>query len=350
MSDAANVAQPSRPGFIESIPARRLWLAITLLLLALLLALAAWLWWLRTPPIVTRVIPAPPAVLAPEVAARAEALTRQIEELDRQIATGRTALQSLSCPAGQRLRQGATPAAPPAALAAAALAGPLPALGTGALADQLELATALVLSDNRLGTGFFVAPNLLVTNRHVIGEVAGGEVFITSRSLGRARPGVVLRATAAGNPGSADLALIRLLDGTAPAVLGLTDRAPKLTPVVAAGYPGLILQNDPGFRRLVGGDASATPDLNLTQGVVQSVQDSPQGVPVLVHTASVLQGNSGGPLVDACGRVVGINTFIAVDAEQSGRVSYAQTTGVIGGFLADSGASVPVDGRACPLP
>src|SRR3546814_12594507 len=85
---------------------------------------------------------------------------------------------------------------------------------------------------------------------------------------------------------------------------------------------------------LIAGDAGPTPDLNLTQGVVQSVQNSPQGVPVLVHTASVLQGNSGGPLVDACGRVVGINTFIAVDAEKSARVSSSQTTAIIPGFLA----------------
>src|SRR3546814_17932328 len=99
---------------------------------------------------------------------------------------------------------------------------------------------------------------------------------------------------------------------------------------------------------LIAGDAGATPDLNLTQGVVQSVQNSPQGVPVLVHTASVLQGNSGGPLVDACGRVGGITTFIAVAAAQSGRVSYAQTTDVIAGCLGERGAAIPVDPRSCP--
>ena len=227
-------------------------------------------------------LPAPAAELPAEVRARAEALERAIAELDRRIADDRAATHSLACPPGQRIREGALPVqtaalpVPPSLSAPdGSLSAPLTAIGTGALADRLEQATALVLSENSVGTGFFVAPNLMVTNRHVVEDATDGRVFIASRSLGGARPGVVLRATPPGQPGSVDLALIRLTDGVAPAILGLTPVAPKLTPVVAAGYHGLILQNDTGFRRLVAGDARATPDLNLTQGVVQSVQESP---------------------------------------------------------------------------
>jgi hypothetical protein len=39
-----------------------------------------------------------------------------------------------------------------------------------------------------------------------------------------------------------------------------------------------------------------------------------------------MQG-SGGPIVDACGRAIGMNTYIAVDEQQSGRVSYALAAG-----------------------
>ena len=44
MSDAGNAAPTSHPGLLGHVPAGRLWLAVTLLLVALILALLAWLW------------------------------------------------------------------------------------------------------------------------------------------------------------------------------------------------------------------------------------------------------------------------------------------------------------------
>jgi 2-aminoadipate transaminase len=45
-----------------------------------------------------------------------------------------------------------------------------------------------------------------------------------------------------------------------------------MVPRVAAGYPGVVLSGDANSRQLLRGDASAAPDLNLTQGAVQSLQ------------------------------------------------------------------------------
>ena len=64
-------------------------------------------------------------------------------------------------------------------------------------------------------------------------------------------------------------------------------------------------------------------------------------------SASIAKGNSGGPLVDGCGRVVGINTFINVDQSQSSKINYAIRSQVIATFLQAAGTSARADTRPC---
>lgn len=78
------------------------------------------------------------------------------------------------------------------------------------------------------------------------------------------------------------------------------------TPVYALGYPGAITELNSTM-------GSGIDDITITSGVVSQHMDmdvgASQPVNVLVHDAQVSRGNSGGPLVDAKGRVVGINTY-----------------------------------------
>ena len=216
------------------------------------------------------------------------------------------------------------------------------------LARKLEQATALVLTDKGTGTGFFISDKLLITNRHVVESAAGGNLFVTSRALGMKRRATVLRVTAGSTPGGADFALLRLDDGTGPAALGVGTKIEKLATVVAAGYPGLAIRADPEFARLLAGDGTAAPDLNFTQGAVQSLTQRPGSLSLIVHSASTLKGNSGGPLVDMCGRVVGVNTFIALDEKQAGRLSYALGADGLLAFLREAAGSAQGDSRLCP--
>ena len=85
----------------------------------------------------------------------------------------------------------------------------------------------------------------------------------------------------------------------------------------------------------------------LNRGEVQAVQPSPHGLKVIAHSGRILQGNSGGPLVDACGRVVGINTYAAVDPRQAGQVSYAIATEELARFLGESGVKVELGEASC---
>jgi S1-C subfamily serine protease len=284
-----------------------------------------------------------------------------------------------ACPPGQILQRADVPAAatggtrpaipgsaPPARIASAVSAAPsaassaapqvaaggeAPALDGAALVRQLELATAIVIvtAPNELatGTGFFIAPNLLLTNRHVVEESAGKRLYVTSKELGSLRHATVLQATRNSTPGAPDFALLRMDDGVSPGVLDIAADTSKLAGVVAAGYPGVVLTSDASFRRLMQGDLSAAPDLNLTRGAVQSLQTGEAGMPLIVHTAAIAKGNSGGPLVDGCGRVVGVNTFISVDQSQSSRIQYAIHARVLAGFLRSANAQARIDARPC---
>ena len=83
-----------------------------------------------------------------------------------------------------------------------------------------------------------------------------------------------------------------------------------LTNVVAAGFPGDVLETDTQFTALLQGDLSAVPSLSVTDGSIITEQALAEGTNVLVHSAPLSNGNSGGPLVYYCGRVVGVNTFV----------------------------------------
>jgi S1-C subfamily serine protease len=321
------------------------------LLLLVLLGLAAW-WWVWSQK----------AAAAAEQGARLQAALERQRALTEEIAKVGSP-DPVDCPPGQVLRPivGAVapgaPAAPgPTASAPAALptSGQAAALGGSALAQRLEQATAIVIvaggNDLGTGTGFFIGPNLLVTNRHVVEESAGKRLYLASKSLGSLRRATVLKVTAGSTPGSPDFALLRLDDGAAAGSLDLAADVGKLASVVAAGYPGVVLQGDSSFQKLLKGDLSAAPDLNMTQGTVQSLQAGEGGTPLIVHTASIAKGNSGGPLVDGCGRVVGINTFISVDQTQSAKINYAIRSQVVANFLGSAGAAARSDVRPCAAP
>jgi S1-C subfamily serine protease len=327
------------------------------LALLLLLALALW-WWMQ----------ARAAASGADQRARLLAVLERQRKLTEELANIAPPAPP-DCPPGQSLRPveasapgGAAPApaafpasapgsSPTAALPALPATGEASQLAGAALAERLEQATAIVIvageNDLSTGTGFFIAPNLLVTNRHVIEHSSGKRLFLASRALGSLRQATVLRATQNSDPGSPDFALLRMDQGSAPGTLDLSSEISKLASVVAAGFPGVVLRNDSNFRRLMSGELSAAPDLNLTQGAVQSLQSGAGGMPLIVHTASIAKGNSGGPLVDGCGRVVGINTFINVDQSQSSKINYAIRSQVMASFLQTAGAAARADARPC---
>src|SRR3546814_19195096 len=75
--------------------------------------------------------------------------------------------------------------------------------------------------------------------------------------------------------------------------------------VVALGYPGNV---DLATARSAN-DYITPRTPTRSEGNMSNLQ-TVDGVAMLIHTAKISRGNSGGPLVDQCGRIVGINTAI----------------------------------------
>lgn len=133
-----------------------------------------------------------------------------------------------------------------------------------------------------VGSGFLIDEHTLVTNRHV---VDGARRLAVSTWDGHR-----LEVSTGEEATIADLALIRLKEEAGPvAALGGANPAVG-APVYAAGYPG------GGRFRITEGEVT---------GYVDGAFRENRGRVVEID-ATVRPGNSGGPLIDAAGDVVGV--------------------------------------------
>ncbi|HXE58426.1 MAG TPA: trypsin-like peptidase domain-containing protein [Gemmatimonadales bacterium] len=138
------------------------------------------------------------------------------------------------------------------------------------------------------GSGIIVRRDgVVLTNAHVVGNADVVEVGLAD---GRRLRGQVL-----GRDPSLDVAVVRIrADGLPVATLGDSDR-------LVVGQRAIAIGNPLGLERTV------------TSGVVSAVNRSPRGLGLdqLIQTdAAISPGNSGGPLLDSQGRVIGINTVV----------------------------------------
>jgi putative serine protease PepD len=162
-----------------------------------------------------------------------------------------------------------------------------------------------------IGSGFIVSSDgYAITNDHVVAG-ATGPVQVTFSD------GNTVAAKIVGSEQESDVAVLKLeADKLTPVEFGDSDSVQVGDPVLAIGSP-LALANTVTY-----GIVSAL-DRPLEQGDASSTK---RYYAAIQTDAAINHGNSGGPLVDAGGRVIGINAAIrslATDQEQAGNVGLA---------------------------
>jgi S1-C subfamily serine protease len=204
--------------------------------------------------------------------------------------------------------------------AAAPSAAPPPTATAGATAATLDgeqvyarVSPAVVALTNRQRQGRNTAPTManagsgviydtrgdIITNRHIID---GAEAIDVTLESGKTVPGVLI-----GQDPVADLAVVRIAAGDAPGVATLGDSAQA-----RVGQRVIAIGNPQGFAA------------SVSHGIISGTDRSVGSLEGMIQTdAAISPGNSGGPLVNANGEVVGIVTTVVLGNEKAEKLAFA---------------------------
>lgn len=181
-------------------------------------------------------------------------------------------------------------------------------LSTADLVEMVEPSIVRISTGTGIGSGFVVGEDgYIMTNNHVIegafGGFGGGRITVTM-SDGAQYPAEII-----GTDPRADLALLKIeADGLPALEFADLDDVVIGQDVVAMGF-ALDLE---------GGEGGS---FSVTRGIVSQKnrsihENSPASILGAIQTdAAINHGNSGGPLLNLYGEVVGINTAIAPDPQ-----------------------------------
>jgi serine protease Do len=155
-----------------------------------------------------------------------------------------------------------------------------------AVAARLRAVTVHVRGRGRgagSGSGVVWRPGVVVTNAHV----ASGRSFVVETGEGAVREAELVASDA-----RRDLAVLRVATDRLPVAVLATPGALRVGALVIA------VGNPLGLSGAV------------TTGIVHALPAPRRGAALILADLRLLPGNSGGPLADATGRIVGVNAMI----------------------------------------
>ena len=203
--------------------------------------------------------------------------------------------------------------------------------------DEADSATVIIFVFDEKGepissgSGFFVTKGgHILTNAHVVDDKRAHSFGITGKSM----PAPVLARKIWVVP-EYDVAVLKAAKPAALKPLRLlSESVSKGAEVWALGFPSKQFDNmntygeslDDSFKnatlttgivsRIFQGDLRKLRKLKPNNGSVNKLE-------IIQHTAKISGGNSGGPLVDECGNVVGINTSITfADPDEQSNIDF----------------------------
>jgi serine protease Do len=185
----------------------------------------------------------------------------------------------------------------------------LASVSSGSLASAIQTATKSVVTitvattagpfgqaATGVGSGIVVSSNgFILTNRHVVSGASSVQVTLPD--------GTIAAGTVYGVSSTTDLAIVKVdATGLTAATLGTASALNVGDTVVAIGDPL--------------GEFTDSASAGIVSGLGRSIDVENEHLTGLIQTdAAVNGGNSGGPLIDASGRVVGVVTATSASAQ-----------------------------------
>ncbi len=194
-----------------------------------------------------------------------------------------------------------------------------------------------------MGSGFFINNNQIMTNAHV---VRGAEqIVLASRRMGIG-VGTIYRVGMTSKGLGVDAAIVNAAGIKPVKTLPFALSVIEGDNVAIGGFPGIIRDTDQKFSRLlhfiderVVPSKDDVPSPRFSFGAIEGIFINRKGNEDIQHGVETTGGNSGSPIVNSCGHVVGLHYSGVSQKRDNSKFNYAHSYREVEKFLKNNRVS-----------